>query len=156
MAGIWKLWLRERESLFFRTGLLVSEKEIDYIQINGSYTSTCSRYLLKEERTCDGLFFLSKYRCISSACLCRPIPTTRIYSHLPASVNKRLKRKHDKKTDPEILQQPSVRIRKQCLVARQRRLSSVRPLTSDPLWQKHRQTITASDPEAARYPVYCP
>ena len=31
-----------------------------YISINGIYTSTCSRYLLKEERTCNGLSFLSK------------------------------------------------------------------------------------------------
>ena len=29
-----------------------------YYPINGIYTSTCSRYLLKEERTCNGLFFL--------------------------------------------------------------------------------------------------
>ena len=89
-----------------------------YYEANGIYTSACSRYLLKEERTCDGLIFLSKYQCISSARLCGSIPTTWIYSHLPASENKRLKRKHDKKTDPEILQQPSVRIRKQRLVAR--------------------------------------
>ena len=64
-----------------------------YYEANGIYTSACSRYLLKEERTCDGLIFLSKYQCISSARLCGSIPTTRIYSHLPASVNKRLKRR---------------------------------------------------------------
>ena len=32
--------------------------QVCYHSINGIYTSTCSRYLLKEERTCNGLFFL--------------------------------------------------------------------------------------------------
>jgi len=65
----------------------------DTIKNNGIYTSTCSRYLLKEERTWDGLFFLSKYQCISPARLCGFIPATWIYSDLPASINKRLKRR---------------------------------------------------------------